>query len=275
MTLTPKAGTPRHPARPPATDPTAASAGGDALPFAPAHVPRHIAIIMDGNGRWARMQGESRLYGHQKGAESIRTVLYACRDWGVKYLTLYAFSTENWKRPPEEIDALMQLLEAYLLQEVPELMQENVRLCAIGDLARLPAQTRRVLAESIDRTSSNTGPVLTLALSYGGRDEIVRAARALAQEVAAGRLEPASIDETRFADALDTAGTPDPDLLIRTAGEMRLSNFLLWQLSYAEYHATAVCWPAFGRDELAEAIRAYQGRIRRFGAVVEGTDGCL
>lgn len=278
MTLTPKPGTPRHPDRTPAGASSAPSAtapaASDAPPFDPDNVPRHIAIIMDGNGRWARTQGLSRLHGHQKGAETIRTVLYACRDWGVKYITLYAFSTENWKRPPEEVEALMQLLEVYLQNEVPELMKENVSLRAIGDVSRLPERTRRVLEESIRETASNTGPILTLALNYGGRDEIVRAARTLVREVAAGRLDPASIDEGRFADALDTAGMPDPDLLIRTAGEMRLSNFLLWQLSYAEYHATEVCWPAFGREELAEAIRAYQGRTRRYGAVVEGTDAC-
>lgn len=279
MTLPPKADTPRHPDRAPAGDASGASATASGAsgerPFDPEGVPQHIAIIMDGNGRWARMQGESRLHGHQKGAESIRTILYACRDWGVKYLTLYAFSTENWKRPPEEVEALMQLLEAYLLREVPELMKENVRLRAIGDLDRLPERARGVLDASIAETAPNTGSVLTLALSYGGRDEIVRAARSLAREAAAGRLDPALIDEAMFSASLDTAGIPDPDLLIRTAGEMRLSNFLLWQLSYAEYYATPLCWPAFGREALAEAIRAYQGRVRRFGAVVEGTDACL
>lgn len=235
--------------------------------FDPARVPAHIAIIMDGNGRWAQNRGCPRVEGHQAGAQALRRVLEACRDWGIEYLTVYAFSTENWKRPQEEVDALMFLLERYLASEIEEMEKNSVRLRILGDPARMPDSTRAALAAATARLQGGTRQMLTLALNYGGRDEIVRAARKLAAQVAAGALRPEDISEERLTAELDTAGIPDPEMIIRTAGELRLSNFMLWQASYAELYATPVCWPDFDREELAVAIAEYQRRTRKFGAI--------
>lgn len=229
--------------------------------------PRHVAIIMDGNGRWAAARGKPRVYGHKAGAESVRRVVEACGEWGVGRLTLYAFSTENWKRPRAEVTALMSLLARYLRGEVESLNRNRVRLSVIGDLSALPKSTRRELDKAIAALAGNTGLNLTLALNYGSRDEIVRAARQLAARAAAGELDPEALTEAEFAAALDTAGMDDPDLVIRTGGEMRLSNFLLWQASYAEFYSTSVCWPDFDRDRLAEAFAAFNARERRYGGV--------
>ncbi len=232
-------------------------------------VPRAVAIIMDGNGRWARARGKPRREGHRAGAESIRRAVEACGDWGIECLILYAFSTENWSRPPDEVAALMDLLERYLKKQTKTLMKHNIRLQAIGDVSRLPAHAHKALDDSIETLSRNTGPTLALALNYGARDEIVRAARELARAVAAGEIDPEALDETAFGARLDTAGLPDPDLLIRTAGEMRISNFLLWQISYAEFYVTDVCWPDFDRATFGAAIATYQARTRKYGQVVE------
>ncbi len=237
------------------------------LPFDPAAVPAHVAIIMDGNGRWAQALGKARVEGHQAGAVALRRVLEACRDWKIGYLTVYAFSTENWKRPQAEVDALMHLLERYLASEIEEMERNSIRLRIIGDIARMPDSTRQALQASMERLKGGTRQMLTLALNYGGRDEIVRAARKVAARVAAGELKAEDITEEMLAEQLDTAGIPDPDIIIRTAGEMRLSNFMLWQASYAEYYSTPVCWPDFGREELGKAIADYQRRTRKFGAL--------
>jgi undecaprenyl diphosphate synthase len=230
-------------------------------------VPRHIAIIMDGNGRWARERGLPRIAGHQQGAESVRAVTEECAALGVEFLTVYAFSTENWKRPRQEIDALMVLLEHFIEQELPTLIKNNVRLQAIGRLQDLPESCQKALADAIAATASNTATTLILALSYSGRVEILDAVRSLCAEAAAGRLDPALIDEAAFEEHLDTSPYPDPDLLIRTSGEMRLSNFLLWQLSYTEIFVTETLWPDFGRQALRDAIEAFGRRQRRFGAL--------
>ena len=241
----------------------------DDLPFKPSPLPVHIAIVMDGNGRWARSRGKPRIFGHKAGAESVRKIVKACGKWGIGCLTLYAFSTENWRRPEDEVTSLMSLLARYLRGEVDQLNANNVSLGAIGNLRRLPKKAKSELDRAIERLSGNTGLRLTLALSYGARDEITRAVRRLAAKVAAGDIAPQSISEDDIASTLDTAGLPDPDLMIRTAGEMRLSNFLLWQASYAEYFSTPTCWPDFDEAELAKTILAFQARTRKFGAVVE------
>lgn len=232
-----------------------------------ANVPRHVAIIMDGNGRWARQRGLPRTEGHRAGADSVRRVVEACREFGVEYLTLYAFSTENWRRPPEEVRSLMRLLSRFIEERMDDLRRHNIRLQAIGELDQLPLAVRRKLSRAIRETAGNTGGVLTLALSYGGRAEVVHAARVLARRVREGTLDPDQIDEAEFSRALYTAGMPDPDLIIRTAGERRLSNFLLWQASYAELLSMPVLWPDFGREHLAEALREYGHRVRRYGGV--------
>ncbi len=236
-------------------------------PFDSERVPRHIAIIMDGNGRWARERGQPRVMGHRAGVETVRRVLTACDEWGVGFLTLYAFSSENWNRPPAEVRALMLLLRRYLRREIDELDRKRVTLRVIGDLARLAPAVRRAVDGAVDRLAKNRGLTLTMALSYGGRDELARAVRRLAAEVAAGRLDPAQIDENSISERLDTAGLPDPDLLIRTAGEMRVSNFLLWQSSYSEYYSSDVCWPDFDRPHLAAAIGEFQRRKRKYGRI--------
>lgn len=233
----------------------------------PAAIPRHIAVIMDGNGRWAKERGLPRREGHRAGAESVREAVETCRELGVQFLTLYAFSSENWNRPEAEIRALMTLLDRFLVEKAEEMMRQNVRLAAIGNLARLPATTRQRLDAAIRRTAANDAMTLVLALSYGSREEITAAARELAREAAAGRLDPAEVTEERFASHLYTAGIPDPDLLIRTSGEMRLSNFLLWQVSYAELIIVGKFWPDFRRGDLLAAIHEYSRRQRRFGAL--------
>ena len=230
-------------------------------------IPGHIAIIMDGNGRWAAARGLPRRDGHRAGADSVEEVLRACGDLGVKYLTLYAFSSENWKRPQAEITALMGLLAHFLKEKTPVLMKNNIRLRVIGHLERLPMRNQKQLRESMAVTAGNDGLTLVVALSYGSREEIVDAARALMIEAKAGITDPATLDNETFARHLYTADFPDPDLLIRTSGECRVSNFLLWQISYAEIVITEVFWPEFRRPHLEDAIGEYQRRHRRFGGL--------
>jgi undecaprenyl diphosphate synthase len=236
----------------------------------PAHlaeIPRHVAIIMDGNGRWANERGLPRLEGHRRGAESVREIVRTAGEWGIQYLTLYAFSAENWKRPKAEVEALMELLEKYLKDEIPELNDNNVRLRAIGRISDLPERAQRQLQRSIEATANNTGLTLILALSYGARGEIVDSVKRIAQEVKDGTLSVEEIDEDVISRRLYTAEYPDPDLLIRTSGEMRISNFLLWQISYAELWVTKTLWPDFRRDHLLRALEDYNKRERRFGGV--------
>ena len=230
-------------------------------------IPRHVAVIMDGNGRWACERGQPRIFGHQQGAESLRNVTEECATLGIEFLTVYAFSTENWQRPRPEVDALMALLEFFLEKELPNLMANGIRLQAIGRISDLPGGCRRALDAAIAATAANRSTTLVLALSYSARTEIVEAARSLCQDALAGTLDPASLDASLFASRLHTASIPDPDLLIRTSGEMRLSNFLLWQLSYTEIVVTQKLWPDFGREDLRAAIAEFQKRERRFGSV--------
>lgn len=232
-------------------------------------LPRHVAIIMDGNGRWAKAKGKDRSFGHQEGVVSVRKIMDAVTQLGLKYLTLYTFSTENWNRPKEEVQALMSLLVSAIHRETPDMMKKNVRLTAIGDLSRLREDAYNTLQECIDMTSANTGTTLVLALSYSSRWEITRAARQLAQEVLEQKINPNDITEAMVSDHLTTKNIPDPDLLIRTGGEKRISNFLLWQLSYVEFFFTDVFWPDFREEELYEAILYYQQRERRFGKTSE------
>ncbi len=222
---------------------------------------------MDGNGRWARQQGFARIRGHEKGAEAVRSAIQGCADAKVEFLTLYAFSTENWKRPKTEVHALMLLLERFLKKNTPELIEKNVRLQAIGRLTDLPESCQRELHRSIEATAKNTGLTLILALSYSGRLEIIDGIKNLLREVQLGHLDPAMIDPDIFSKHLYTRYYPDPDLLIRTSGELRLSNFLLWQLSYTEIYVTPKLWPDFCKQDLLEAIADYGKRHRRFGAV--------
>lgn len=232
-------------------------------------VPGHIAIIMDGNGRWAKERGKERSYGHQYGVESVRTVTEAASEIGVKYLTMYTFSTENWNRPDQEVEALMALLVMAIERETPDLMKNNVRLMAIGDLSRMPAEVKERLDRCIAQTSGNTGLTLVLALSYSSRWEITEAARRIADEVVAGKLHRDAINDELISSYLTTNRIPDPDLLIRTGGEQRISNFLMWQAAYSELYFTDVFWPDFGKESLYEAICDYQGRERRFGKTSE------
>jgi len=230
-------------------------------------IPRHLAIIMDGNGRWARQRDLPRVDGHRAGAESVEDCLRACGEIGVEYLTMYAFSSENWKRPESEVDALMGLLAEFLEEKTPMLMENDIRLRVIGQLQRLPEENRRGLEASMEKTSGNRGLTLVVALSYGSREEIVAACRRLMERAKTGELDPANVDVETFAAHLDTAGIPDPDLLLRTSGEMRVSNFLLWQISYAEFYVTEVLWPDFRREHLLEAVAEFQRRERRFGGI--------
>lgn len=230
-------------------------------------VPRHVAIIMDGNGRWAKERGLPRLEGHRSGAESVREVMEACIERGVEYLTLYAFSSENWNRPEAEVKALMSLLDRFLDEKAKDLDRQNVRLLAIGQLDRLPEKTRARIEKIKARTANHSAMTLVLALSYGGREEIVSAAKSLATDAVAGKISPSDIDSELFASRLQTAGIPDPDLLIRTSGEMRVSNFLLWQISYSEMVIVKKFWPDFRQGDLFEAVQEYQRRHRRFGAL--------
>ncbi len=232
-------------------------------------LPQHVAIIMDGNGRWAKAQGQDRSYGHREGVVSVRKVVEAATTIGLKYLTVYTFSTENWNRPEEEVKALMGLLVSAIHRETPDLMKNNVRLMAIGNLSRLPEEALSTLQECIRETSVNTGTTLILALSYSSRWEITEAVRQIAARVSEKRMLPDDITEATVSDYLTTKDIPDPDLLIRTGGEKRISNFLLWQCSYAEFYFTDVFWPAFREGELYEAILCYQRRERRFGKTSE------
>ncbi len=235
----------------------------------PARLPQHVAIIMDGNGRWAKTHGQPRVFGHRNGVKAVRDVTEGAAELGIRYLTLYAFSTENWRRPAGEVSALMSLLVQTIRKEVKTLMENNIRLQIIGDPSGLPPKTAASLQEALDRTAGNTRMTLVLALNYSGRQELGRAARRLAEEVAEGRLDPAAIDEHALAARLDSAGMPDPELLIRTSGESRISNFLLWQIAYAELYFTPVLWPDFRRQHLQEAILDFQQRERRFGLTSE------
>jgi len=230
-------------------------------------IPRHVAIIMDGNGRWAKEHGLPRRDGHRAGAESVREAIDGCKEAGVGYLTLYAFSSENWNRPADEVAALMDLLDRFLDEKDKDLDKQDVRLLTIGQLERLPEKTRRKLERIRERTRNHSSLTLVLALSYGAREEIVQAARALAMDAAAGRLDAAAVDAALFEARLQTAGIPDPDLLIRTSGEMRVSNFLLWQISYAEIVILQKNWPDFRKGDLHAAIAEYQRRHRRFGGL--------
>ena len=232
-------------------------------------LPQHLAIIMDGNGRWARERNLSRIEGHRAGAESVRTIVRACRRIGIPILTLYAFSKENWQRPSREVQALWRLLSRYLKSELDEMMANDIRLNAIGDIQELPESVNRLLVETMDKTAPNQEMILNLALSYGGRSEIVRAAQNLAAACVAKQLEPADIDEVMFSKNMYTADMPDPDLLIRTSGEQRISNFLLWQMAYTEIHVSPVYWPDFREPQLMEALADYQRRERRFGKTGE------
>ena len=230
-------------------------------------MPRHVAIIMDGNGRWAAERGMNRLDGHRAGIKAIRRAVEAAQRRNLAVLTLYAFSTENWRRPPTEVRGLMNMLVQYLRREVDLLMEHGVRLGALGDLRRLPPAVEQELKRAMDRTAANRNGLLNLALNYGGRDEIVRAAQTAARLAATGRLAPDDLTEQSFAELLDTRGIPDPDLLIRTGGEHRVSNFLLWQLAYAELWFTPVYWPDFEGRHLDDAILEFQSRRRRFGGL--------
>lgn len=232
-------------------------------------LPQHIAIIMDGNGRWAKSRGEMRVFGHQNGVESVRQTSTAAAELGVKFLTMYAFSTENWKRPKCEVDALMNLLVQTLNAELGTLMDNNIRLRAIGDLSHLQKSCYAQLRETMDLTRNNSRMDLVLALNYSGRWEIAEAARKIAVEAATGKLDPETINSDTFGDYLDTKDIPDPELLIRTSGENRISNFLLWQIAYAELYFTPKLWPDFRKDDLYEAILDYQNRERRFGMISE------
>jgi len=230
-------------------------------------LPRHIGIIMDGNGRWAIEHGLTRTEGHRQGIESVRDIVKACAQLKIPYLTLYAFSIENWKRPLSEIGVLMHLLEYYLKKEINELHQNNVRLLSIGKISSLPKKIQRLLFESIELTANNSGLTLTLALSYGGRWDIVRATQMIAHDIRSGKLAPEEITEEIFSSYLQTSRLPDPDLIIRTSGEMRLSNFLLWESAYSEIYISNKYWPDFRRDDLYEAIKDYSRRERRFGKI--------
>ncbi|MBI3521175.1 MAG: isoprenyl transferase [Bacteroidetes bacterium] len=232
-------------------------------------VPQHIAIIMDGNGRWAKQQGENRIYGHYEGVNSVRDVVEAAGEVGVKYITLYAFSTENWNRPKEEVDALMELLVSTISAETPQLNKKNVRLQAIGNLNSLPTACLQELNESIDLTSKNTGLTLVLALSYSSKWELIDAVKHIVADAKKGVLNADDITEKHIEQYLCTRHIPDPELMIRTSGEHRISNFLLWQLAYAEFYFTDTLWPDFRKEDLYEAILNYQTRERRFGKTSE------
>jgi undecaprenyl diphosphate synthase len=232
-------------------------------------LPQHVAIIMDGNGRWAKARGLPRTAGHKKGADSLRRTLDYCHDAGIKHLTIYAFSAENWKRPSDEISDLMQLLQHYLHRELETLHQRGVRLRFIGDLSKLGAEIREQILYAEDMTKRNDAFSLTIALSYGSRQEIVRATQKIAEKLAAGKISTNDITEELFAENLDTAGLPEPDLLIRTGGEKRLSNFLLWQSAYTEFYFTDTLWPDFDKADFTAALTDFSSRERRYGTAVE------
>ncbi|HEY9737929.1 MAG TPA: isoprenyl transferase [Trichocoleus sp.] len=230
-------------------------------------LPKHVAVIMDGNGRWAKRRGLPRVLGHRQGVDTLKKLLRCCRDWGIEALTAYAFSTENWGRPVEEVDFLMTLFERVLRQELAEMMEEDVRIRFVGNLAALPKSLQAEIDYAVNQTKGNKGISFAIATNYGGRQEIVQACRAIADQVQQGHIAPEDITEALFSRHLYTADLSDPDLLIRTSGEMRISNFLLWQLAYAEIYVTETLWPDFDQSEFHQAIYAYQQRDRRFGKV--------
>ncbi len=230
-------------------------------------LPKHVAVIMDGNGRWAKQRGRPRIMGHRRGVDTLKKLLRCCSDWGISALTAYAFSTENWGRPLEEVGFLMTLFERVLRQELAEMMSEQVRIQFVGDLAALPKSLQSEIDRAVTETQHNQGILFTVATNYGGRQEIIQACQAIALQVQQGAIAPQDIDEALFARHLYTADTCDPDLLIRTSGEMRISNFLLWQLAYAEIYVTSTLWPDFDQAEFHQALCAYQQRDRRFGKV--------
>ncbi|HIJ19486.1 MAG TPA: isoprenyl transferase [Deltaproteobacteria bacterium] len=232
-------------------------------------IPKHVAIIMDGNGRWAKKKGFQRVRGHQKGAEAVREIVTASREAGIRWLTLYAFSQENWKRPRLEVQALMKLLKRFLKNELNEMLENEIRLKTIGRTENIPLDTRQILLDTIEKTAHNTGMTLTLALSYGSRQEIVDACIKIGRLIKDGDKAVEEIDEKLISSCLYTAEMPDPDLLIRTSGEYRISNFLLWQLSYTELYITPTLWPDFGKEEYLRALEDYQRRERRFGGVLK------
>lgn len=235
----------------------------------PNKVPKHVAIIMDGNGRWAGKLGKLRIFGHQNGVKSVKESVEACAEMGIKYLTLYAFSTENWSRPQKEVEALMELLVSTIRNEVPTLNKNNIRLLAIGNTHALPANCKKELEEAIRLTAQNSHLTLVLALSYSAKWEITEAAKSLVKDALDGKITEKDVTETLFAEKLNTSGIPDPELLIRTSGEHRISNFLLWQCAYSEFYFTETLWPDFDRKELKKAILDYQQRERRFGLTSE------
>ena len=230
-------------------------------------LPRHVGIIMDGNGRWAKKRGLPRTAGHAAGAETFRTIAYYCRDIGIPYLTVYAFSTENWKRPAEEVSAIMGLLKKYLLEAIGRMERDRVKMCFFGDLSPLPEELRLLCEQTREISKHYDGVQVNICLNYGGRDELLRAARAFALDCAEGRADPNHLTEAAFSQYLYSGGVPDPDLVIRPSGELRLSNFLLWQSAYSEFYYTDALWPDFSKDELHRALAAYQARSRRFGGV--------
>ena len=233
------------------------------------YIPRHVAVIMDGNGRWAELHGNDRIFGHQQGVDAVRSIVEGAGEAGIEYLTLYAFSTENWDRPKEEVNALMSLLVNAIVNETDNLNEKNVKMLAIGDLASLPPDVQSKLAEAVQSTSLNTGLNLILALSYSGRWDIVEAVKNIVRKVQCGEISENQINECEFTTQLSTSGIPDPELLIRTSGEYRISNFLLWQIAYCEFYFTPILWPDFRKESLFEAITDFQRRERRFGKTSE------
>ncbi len=232
-------------------------------------LPGHVAIIMDGNGRWARKQGHDRVFGHHKGVDAVRETAEAAAELGIKYLTLYTFSTENWKRPKGEVDALMHLFVETIEKEIPTLNKNNIRLNAIGDIESLPAENKEKLSNTLAQTAHNDKMVLTLALSYSGRWEVLQAVKKIIDQQKSGKIEASDVTDELFSSFLDTADMPDPELLIRTSGEQRISNFLLWQIAYSELYFTPKLWPDFGKEDFYAAILDYQNRERRFGLISE------
>jgi undecaprenyl diphosphate synthase len=237
----------------------------------PARLPRHVAIVMDGNGRWALRRGLNRCAGHRRGKDSVRAVVEAAREIGIPYLTLFVFSSENWQRPNAEVRFLMQLFHRYLMTETKRLMKRDIRVIALGDMARLPDQVRRALDQTVEITAGNRAMTVALALSYGGRQDVLTATKRIAQAVAAGRISPDQIDEQMLKSELATGGMPDPDLLIRTSGELRISNFFLYQLAYTEFYFTETLWPDFRERDFLSALASYQLRERRFGTIDSGS----